>query len=182
MPRPSLPPCVHHRSIFDIDNIDIGPERRAYLETKLERVWEVNSQGSIPYVPYLRAPYYVWLGRPWQDGGKVGVHHEQKVEAPPLFPPTFLYTQSWEDPEPDMRVSVAGHMMCWAGLGGGLGAGGRLSAIWGKLFKEVVLHQCSMCLSYTRLHHVRVCLVIQGSLHAVAQASTREMHIPQGLP
>ncbi len=32
------------RSIFDIDNIDIGPERRAYLEQKLERVWEVNSQ------------------------------------------------------------------------------------------------------------------------------------------
>lgn len=24
------------RSIFDIDNIDIGPERRQYLETKLE--------------------------------------------------------------------------------------------------------------------------------------------------
>jgi betaine lipid synthase len=21
-----------------------------------------------------------------------------------MFPPTFLYTQSWEDPEPDMRV------------------------------------------------------------------------------
>jgi hypothetical protein len=27
------------RSIFDIDNIDIGPERRAYLETKLEVGW-----------------------------------------------------------------------------------------------------------------------------------------------
>jgi betaine lipid synthase len=24
------------RSVFDIDNIDIGPERRQYLETKLE--------------------------------------------------------------------------------------------------------------------------------------------------
>ena len=94
------------RSIFDIDNIDIGPERRAYLETRLERVWEINSQGSIPYVPYLRAPWYVWVGRPWQDaGGKViGVHHEQRVEAPARFPPTFLYTQSWEDPEPDMKV------------------------------------------------------------------------------
>jgi betaine lipid synthase len=69
-------------------------------------VWEINSQGSIPYVPYLRAPWYVWVGRPWQDaGGKViGVHHEQRVEAPARFPPTFLYTQSWEDPEPDMKV------------------------------------------------------------------------------
>ena len=23
------------------------------------RVWEFNDEGSIPYVPYLRAPYYV---------------------------------------------------------------------------------------------------------------------------
>ncbi len=46
-----------------MDNIDVGPERRAYLETKMERVWELNSQGSIPYVPYLRAPFYVWVGR-----------------------------------------------------------------------------------------------------------------------
>lgn len=91
------------RSVFDIDNIDIGPERRQYLETKLERVWEVNSQGSIPYVPYLRAPFYAWIGRPWGDAAKQLVH-EQRVEAPPLFPPTFLYTQSWEDPEPDMEV------------------------------------------------------------------------------
>ncbi|WIA39165.1 hypothetical protein OEZ86_005292 [Tetradesmus obliquus] len=91
------------RSIFDIDNIDIGPERRAYLETKLERQWEINSEGSIPWVPYLRAPFFVWLGRPWVDAGKQA-HHEQKVEAPALFPPTFLYTQSWEDPEPDMKV------------------------------------------------------------------------------
>jgi hypothetical protein len=54
-------------------------------------------------VPYLRAPFFVWLGRPWADSAKQA-HHEQKVEAPALFPPTFLYTQSWEDPEPDMKV------------------------------------------------------------------------------
>lgn len=130
-----------HRSIFDIDTIDLGPERRSYLEHKLERVWEINSQvcggvsdilegvgrqvclclsdrlpapgqlliapqlrclaheracchggvartllpglltphacsapfpihdqGSIPYVPYLRAPYYVWVGQHHQTG------------------------------------------------------------------------------------------------------------------
>uniref|UniRef100_A0A7S0URH5 Betaine lipid synthase n=1 Tax=Polytomella parva TaxID=51329 RepID=A0A7S0URH5_9CHLO len=89
------------RSIFDIDNIDIGPERRAYLETKLERVYERNSEGSIPYVPYLRAPYYIWIGQKHTDGHAT---HDVKVERPPLFPPTFLYTQSWEDPEPDMKV------------------------------------------------------------------------------
>lgn len=89
------------RAIFDVDNIDIGPERRSYLEHKLERVWEINSQGSIPYVPVLRAPWYVWIGRTWRSSN---VSHEQRVEAPPLFPPTFLYTQSWEDPEPDIQV------------------------------------------------------------------------------
>mmetsp|Transcript_20159 Transcript_20159/g.56144 ORF Transcript_20159/g.56144 Transcript_20159/m.56144 type:complete len:687 (-) Transcript_20159:861-2921(-) len=89
------------RATFDTDNIDIGPERRVYLEHRLERVWEINSQGSIPYVPYLRAPYYVWIGRRHQLGH---VPHENKVDRPALFPPTFLYTQSWEDPAPDMEV------------------------------------------------------------------------------
>lgn len=89
------------RSIFDIDGIDLGPERRHYLEHKFERVWEVNCQGSIPYVPYLRAPYYVWLGQKAKGGV---VTHEAKTEAPALFPPTFLYSQSWEDPAPDMKV------------------------------------------------------------------------------
>lgn len=180
------------RATFDTDNIDIGPERRAYLEQRLERCWEVNSQvsrarrtpictracapassialcallpqhaptcntraagplpqGSIPYVPYLRAPYYVWVGRhhvqgrEWAASTRVQQHprthaappgsahvrhmhqappnnmlrvltsvptspadvpHENKVDRPALFPPTFLYTQSWEDPEPDMQV------------------------------------------------------------------------------
>ena len=89
------------RCIFDIDGIDLGPERRAYLEHGAERVWEVNAQGSIPYVPYLRAPYYVWIGRKPTSGH---APHEARAEAPALFPPTFLYSQSWEDPAPDMKV------------------------------------------------------------------------------
>ena len=60
-------------------------------------------QGSIPYVPYLRAPFYVWVGHVPQ---LATVLAENKVEAPPMFPPTFLYTQSWEDPRPDMEVSL----------------------------------------------------------------------------
>ena len=63
---------------------------------------EAVVQGSIPYVPYLRAPYYVWVGHVPQ---LATVLAENKVEAPPMFPPTFLYTQSWEDPRPDMEVS-----------------------------------------------------------------------------
>ena len=31
-----------------------------------------------------------------------------QVEAPPLFPPTFLYNSSWEDPEKDMAALNVG--------------------------------------------------------------------------
>lgn len=61
-------PLPYDSSVFDVDTIDLGPERRAFLEHKLERVWEINSQGSIPYVPYFRAPYYIWIGQHHQTG------------------------------------------------------------------------------------------------------------------
>lgn len=87
------------RAVFDTDNIDLGPERRQYLDHALSRVWEFNDEGSIPYVPFLRAPYYVAVYRvPKLETLLV----ESKVEAPPMFPPTFLYTQSWEDPDADV--------------------------------------------------------------------------------
>lgn len=60
-------------------------------------------QGSIPYVPFLRAPFYCWVGHVPQ---LASVLCENKVEAPPHFPPTFLYTMSWEDPRPDAEVSL----------------------------------------------------------------------------
>ena len=63
-------------------------------------------QGSIPYVPYLRAPYYVWVGRVPQIATVLA---ENKVEAPAMFPPTFLYTTSWEDPRPDVEVGISHH-------------------------------------------------------------------------
>ena len=90
------------RAIFDQDNIDLGPERRAYIEHKLERISEFNSSGSIPYVPYFRAPFYVWLGR--KGTTTADMLSEAKVERPPMFPPTFLYNMSWEDPRPDEEV------------------------------------------------------------------------------
>ncbi len=52
-------------------------------------------------MPFLRAPFYVWVGHVPQ---LATVLAENKVEAPPMFPPTFLYTMSWEDPRPDMEV------------------------------------------------------------------------------
>lgn len=32
------------QSIFDTDNICLGPERRAYLDHSLSRVWEYNDE------------------------------------------------------------------------------------------------------------------------------------------
>lgn len=31
-------------------------------------------------------------------------HHEKIPQRPSLFPPTFLYTMSWEDPDVDVKV------------------------------------------------------------------------------
>jgi len=51
------------QSFFDVDGIHLGVERRLYLEHCLETLWERNSEGSIPYVPFLRAPWYAWTGK-----------------------------------------------------------------------------------------------------------------------
>ena len=107
------------QAVFDTDGISIGPERRAALDHRFERLWEHNGEGGIPYVPYLRAPWYAWIGRAEREGGvgagavaaaaaKGGAvyalqarHVEPAPEAPSAFPPTFLYTMSWEDPRAD---------------------------------------------------------------------------------
>ncbi|CAI7858224.1 unnamed protein product [Closterium sp. NIES-54] len=98
------------RSCFDLDGIDLSPERRHYLEHKLETVYEYNGQGKIPYVPYLRAPFYIWVGRR-RDCQKVNLVRfparaadDLEFKIPPGFPPTFLYSLSWEDPREDDKV------------------------------------------------------------------------------
>ncbi|CAI5999109.1 unnamed protein product [Closterium sp. NIES-64] len=98
------------RSCFDLDGIDLSPERRQYLEHKLETVYEYNGQGKIPYVPYLRAPFYIWVGRR-RDCQKVNLVRfparaadDLEFKIPPGFPPTFLYSLSWEDPREDDKV------------------------------------------------------------------------------
>lgn len=70
---------VFWQSIFDQDGIYVGPERRNYLDHVLSRVWEFNDQGSIPYVPLLRAPYYVGL---YKVPKLSTIMVENKVEAP----------------------------------------------------------------------------------------------------
>ncbi|EFJ31364.1 hypothetical protein SELMODRAFT_409019 [Selaginella moellendorffii] len=51
------------RAVFDLDCIDLGPEQRQYLEHRLATVYEDNSFGKIPYVPILKVPYYIWIGK-----------------------------------------------------------------------------------------------------------------------
>jgi len=108
------------RSAFDADNVDVGPERRTYLEHRLTTVHEFNGLGPVPYVPLIRIPYYVWIGSNSTDPellrmlaapGPVVRSAGEKALRPPLislFPPSFLYSVSWEDPEPDRPVLQVG--------------------------------------------------------------------------
>ncbi|KAJ7531111.1 hypothetical protein O6H91_14G032700 [Diphasiastrum complanatum] len=98
------------RSVFDLDGIDLGPDRRQYLEHSLEPVFEFNGRGKIPYVPVLRAPYYVWIGRRINsekvDLSRFPIRASDDLEGkrPSQFPTTFLYSLSWEDPREDEKV------------------------------------------------------------------------------
>ena len=84
-------PAAWRRSIFDMDGIDLGPERRQYLDHQLSRVWECNGQGSIPYVPHLRAPYYVWIGHVPQLATVLSENKVSTVQSSPLpVPCSFL--------------------------------------------------------------------------------------------
>jgi betaine lipid synthase len=90
------------RTVFDTDNIDLGPERRQYLDHTFQREWEYNGRGSIPYVPgLLKAPFYVWIGG-HPNGSSADV--EAMNKRPHSFPPTFLYSLSWEDPRADQPI------------------------------------------------------------------------------
>jgi betaine lipid synthase len=96
------------KSIFDIDNIDLGPERRQYLDHRLVRVFEYNSAGTIPYIPFLKAPYYTWVGVPPSDANVERAEAEAKRSRPMTFPPTFIYSVNWEDPIVDKPILKIG--------------------------------------------------------------------------
>ena len=52
----------------------------------------MSVQGSIPYVPYLRAPYYVWVGHVPQFAT---ILQENKVCAPASILKTVLECEIW---------------------------------------------------------------------------------------
>ena len=47
------------QATFDTDGISIGPERRAYLDNRLSRLWEMNSQVSwiLRFQEHLALPW-----------------------------------------------------------------------------------------------------------------------------
>lgn len=95
------------RAAFEGDGVILGPERRAYLDHTLDRCWEINSDGRIPYVPVIRAPWYAYLATP-KTAAKAGAAAGSAAAPAPsplarVFSPTasFIYSVSWEDSELD---------------------------------------------------------------------------------
>jgi len=101
------------RAAFEGDGVILGPERRAYLDHRLDRAWEVNADGRIPYVPFIRAPWYAYLATP-KSAAKAPIAATTATPAPSplarLFSPTatFIYSVSWEDSALDRATLQTG--------------------------------------------------------------------------
>ncbi|GBG63137.1 hypothetical protein CBR_g36906 [Chara braunii] len=98
------------RLVFERANMDLSHQRRSYLDYVFEPVYEYNGVGKNPYIPFFHAPYYQWVGRPRNvscltiERFPARASDDLECKRPPTFPPTFLYSLSWEDPREDDRV------------------------------------------------------------------------------
>lgn len=94
------------RSFFELDGISLGAERRQYLGHTCDTDYEYNDAGSIPYLPLLRPPFYVWIGRPKTEQSlrlSATTAPVSRQRADWSFPTTFIYSMTWEDPEEDRK-------------------------------------------------------------------------------
>ncbi|MCA8997435.1 MAG: class I SAM-dependent methyltransferase [Planctomycetaceae bacterium] len=48
---------------FASDNVFLSPDHLPYLRNKFEKVQLEERRGKIPYLPFVRAPHYIFLGR-----------------------------------------------------------------------------------------------------------------------
>lgn len=48
---------------FAGDNVHPSPDHLPYLESSFETVWRFEDRGKVPYLPFVRAPYYAFIGR-----------------------------------------------------------------------------------------------------------------------
>jgi betaine lipid synthase len=109
-------------SLFDLDNIKLGPERRQYLEYKFETLYDYNTSARLPYL-MMKAPYYIWIGVKHERFKRCSNVMIKRTKAPALFPPTFLYHQSWEDPDVDHKVlDISSSDVCLTLTSGGCNA------------------------------------------------------------
>jgi S-adenosylmethionine-diacylgycerolhomoserine-N-methlytransferase len=48
---------------FSADNVFLSPDHLPYLKSRLETVWCQESRSKVPYIPFVRTPYYQFIGR-----------------------------------------------------------------------------------------------------------------------
>jgi S-adenosylmethionine-diacylgycerolhomoserine-N-methlytransferase len=48
---------------FGSDNVFLNPDHIPYLQGKFETVALHERRGKVPYLPFVRAPYYIFIGR-----------------------------------------------------------------------------------------------------------------------
>jgi betaine lipid synthase len=91
------------RAWFDLDRIEVGPERRAYLEHKLGALFDCDARAPISWAPFVQVPYYVSVKAPRASPARPRFHYRGGARASWRFGKTFIYNISWEDPELDKR-------------------------------------------------------------------------------
>jgi len=98
------------RTFFELDGIYLGPERRQYLDHRLDIDYEFNDTGSIPYLPFMRPPFYVVIGHPKGPESKrlSEREHPKEVDHSWSLPSTFIYSMTWEDPREDAKYFKMG--------------------------------------------------------------------------
>lgn len=85
------------------------------------------------------------------------MHHEILVESPPMFPPTFLYTMSWEDPDVDMKfLQISKDDVCLTLTSGGcnslnLALHGAKEVRWKPI--AYCICACQMKCRFTHIHY-----------------------------
>lgn len=93
------------RSWFNIDHIDVGPERRAYLERHLDTLFDSDAKAPIKWFPLLKVPFYISVKgpKPAAIPGRPRFVYDKRPRGGWRFGNTFIYNISFEDPDLDRR-------------------------------------------------------------------------------
>jgi len=93
------------RTWFNLDHIDIGPERRAHLEQRLDSLFECDAKAPIAWFPFLKLPFYISVKtrKPGAVQSRPRFRHEQQTGSAWRFGNWFIYNISFEDPDLDRR-------------------------------------------------------------------------------